>query len=461
MNKLIIVLMIIIMTVIIKYYLNKDYVWDFAKIHSSKPFLKFYPENYNQLAMILKQYPEHQVSIAGTKFSHGGQTMKDNAIYLDLSNLNKILYLNKNRITVQSGITWNKIIESIDKYDLSVSEMQSYSNFSVGGSISVNCHGRGMEYGTIADTIISLKIMTAEGNIIKCYPSDLLFKGVVGGYGGLGIILEAELKLSSNYNIKRVVEINNTANLSNNFNKILKSNKDIVFYNGNIYPKNEEKLINVYYVKTDESITNEDRIQKHKKYYFNKMILEQILRRTHSLKYLRSIFEPKIMEKNNLVVKKNWEMTHDTNTLNVLIKYPTTSILQEYFIPIYNIDVFNSYFWNIINSHKVNLLNVSFRLVKKTFIPILNYAPDDRIAIVLYLNIPNNSRSIKNTKIWTQKLIDMSLTLDGSYYLPYLPLATKDQFKKAYPEWRSYLKIKEKYDPKNRFSNQFLDSYLF
>ena len=53
-------------------------------------------------------------------------------------------------ITVQAGATWEKLINYLDKFNLSVSEMQSYYNFTVGGSISVNCHGRGLLYGTLA-----------------------------------------------------------------------------------------------------------------------------------------------------------------------------------------------------------------------------------------------------------------------------------------------------------------------
>ena len=35
-----------------------------------------------------------------------------------------------------------KVIEAIDPYDLSVKIMQSYANFTVGGTLSVNAHGR-------------------------------------------------------------------------------------------------------------------------------------------------------------------------------------------------------------------------------------------------------------------------------------------------------------------------------
>ena len=98
---------------------------------------------------------------------------------------------------------------------------------------------------------------------------------------------------------------------------------------------------------------------------------------------------------------RNYEIASDVNQLQPLMRYPTTSILQEYFVPIKCISLFLDYFWSVIDNYQVNLLNVSLRYVKKTDIPVLNYAPDDRIAIVLYFNIGNNSWSINYAKKWT------------------------------------------------------------
>lgn len=83
---------------------------------------------------------------------------------MDLIEYNQILDLNKkeNTITVQSGATWEKVLNYLDTHNLSVSEMQSYFNFSVGGSLGVNCHGRGMKYGTISDSVQNITVITSE-----------------------------------------------------------------------------------------------------------------------------------------------------------------------------------------------------------------------------------------------------------------------------------------------------------
>lgn len=44
--------------------------------------------------------------------------------------------------------------------------MQSYNDFSVGGSIAVNVHGQDLSTGQIISTIISLTVLLPTGDII-------------------------------------------------------------------------------------------------------------------------------------------------------------------------------------------------------------------------------------------------------------------------------------------------------
>ena len=106
---------------------------------------------------------------------------------------------------MQSGITWRKIQEYIDPYNLSVKIMQTYSDFSVGGSLSVNAHGRYVGLGPLILSVIEIKILLANGSIVTASPEQNkdLFYGAVGGYGFLGVIVEATLSLADNVKMER------------------------------------------------------------------------------------------------------------------------------------------------------------------------------------------------------------------------------------------------------------------
>lgn len=440
-------------------------VWDYAWIHSAKSKV-FYPKNISELLDIIINNPSKKISIAGGKYSHGGHTMLDDSICVEMKNINKmVLSEDKKHVIVQAGATWYMVQQYLDKYNLSVSEMQSYNNFQVGGSISVNCHGRGLEYGTISDTIKDIKILTLYNNKITFTSPEInydLFRASIGGYGGIGIIVEATLKVNDNYQLVKKIVTAPRSKYLETFEMLNKN--DLVFYNANIYPKNEDEVMHIGFYKTKNSEIDytsiKDRLQPHRKLYLLEMLYEQLLRRTHVAKYIRAYIEPKIMTTNK-VIWKNYEMSYDVQSLEPLVKFPTTSILQEYFIPVHNIEKYLDYFWNIIKIYKVNLINLSIRYVKKSTVPILNYAPEDRFALVLYFNIWNTQNGLKHTQMWTRYLIDGALYYGGKYYLPYLPFATITQFRSAYTDWNVYLQIKHKYDPNNRLSNQFLNKYFY
>ena len=99
----------------------------------------------------------------------GGQTALKDSVHIDLSQFNKILKLDRKRqlITVQSGISWRKLIEFIDPFGFSVMVLQSYADFTVGGSLSVNVHGRYLRPGSISNTITEIKVVLGKLKRIK------------------------------------------------------------------------------------------------------------------------------------------------------------------------------------------------------------------------------------------------------------------------------------------------------
>jgi FAD/FMN-containing dehydrogenase len=82
------------------------------------------------------------------------------------------------------------------------------------------------------------------------------------------------------------------------------------------------------------------------------------------------------------------------------------------------------------------------------------------IAVVLYINIWNTESGMNRLRKWTRELIDIVLNCSGRYYLPYLPLATLEQFEMAYPEIHIFRKLKQKYDPHNILRSQFINTYI-
>jgi FAD/FMN-containing dehydrogenase len=148
------------------------------------------------------------ISVGGGHFSMGGQTASPNSLHLDMRELNQVIafYPAEKVIRVQAGIRWCDIQRFVDPHGLAVKIMQTYANFTVGGALSVNCHGRYMGLGSVVLSVRTIKIVLADGTVHEASPTTNteLFYAVIGGYGGVAVIVEAELSLAENVKVKRL-----------------------------------------------------------------------------------------------------------------------------------------------------------------------------------------------------------------------------------------------------------------
>lgn len=100
------------------------------------------PSNTMEITQALRDW-HGKVAIGGGRYSMGGQIASRGGLHLDLRGMNRLVWLKPQArcIRVQAGMRWRDLQNIIDPHNLSVQTMQSYANFTVGGSVSVNAHG--------------------------------------------------------------------------------------------------------------------------------------------------------------------------------------------------------------------------------------------------------------------------------------------------------------------------------
>lgn len=402
------------------------------------------------------------LALAGGRYSQGGQIGYPNGITIDMTALNKVVAFDpvKKLITVQAGMRWSALQKYIDPYDLSVQIMQSYNDFTIGGSLSVNVHGRDICCGPLIESVESIKVLLADGSIVhasRIEHADLL-NAIIGGYGGLGIIVEVTLRLTTNQVLERRVVRTSADQYAHHFLNTIRTDPSAVLHNANLYPPALNQVISITWHTSDKAVTQPERLQPQRSIYLSERLAEVLLRRIPFGRNVRASHAYKVLNK-PAVHYRNYEMSSSVNTLGPLFRWPNTTILQEYFIPVTHIAQFIDQLRNITLRYHVHLLNVSLRYVPKNTESLLTYSPNDSFALVLYISIFNTYLGKIYTKRWTQELIDQALALGGTYYLPYQLYATPEQLHTAYPEFDHFLQIKTKYDPENKFSNMFFKTY--
>ncbi|WGL61053.1 FAD-binding oxidoreductase [Pigmentibacter sp. JX0631] len=402
------------------------------------------------------------ISIGGGRYSMGGQTATEHALQIDMRKMNNIIFLDEKakKITVQAGIRWRDIQTAIDQKNLSLKIMQTYSNFTVGGSLSVNAHGRYVNQGPIIHSVESIKIVLADGSLVNCSSSENkeLFYGAIGGYGALGVIVEATLYLTDNTKVERSVKEIKLEKYKDYFYSSVKSDSNAVFHNGDFILPEFKKIRAITWVKTLKPLTVKERlIPKDLKYLLQPMTISAISSIPHGSN-VRNKLEPKLYSKPK-VVWRNYEASYDVAELEPLIRYPNTYVLQEYFIPVKNFEKFVPMMKKIFDDFHVNVINVSVRHALPDTGSLMSWAREEVFSFVIYYKQGLQKQEKDKVARWTKELIDKALSLNGTYYLPYQIHASEDQFMKAYPNYKEFFSLKKKVDPFNRFRNKLLDRY--
>lgn len=403
------------------------------------------------------------ISMKGSQHSQGGHTIARNGLQLDFKQCNAIRQLSDSIIRVQCGATWKDVLEYLHPKGLSVHIMQSDFDFSIGGTISTNVHGWQLHTPPIIDTIEGLHLMLADGSILYCnrqlYPD--LFSATIGGYGLMGIILDIDLRVTKNRMYTMSHWVGETRNFSRVFKEMAQNPNARLFFGR--FDLNEEQFLNqlmlIAYNETSEPLKSKP-LKTHP-------ILEgltyEVFRKTYnnnSQRIFRWNFETgefirrfiKKLTRNQLLYHSvNNYFTHDTKI---------TDVLQEYFIPEESFEQFVSLLRSMQSELLPHLMNVTLRQVNADSQSLLAYAPTDCLCFVMFFRGRTSSEFEKTMQQLSIKLTEEALTLGGTYYLPYRPYQTKEQFHRAYPRYVKFKELKLQYDPKGLFQNQFYQNYL-
>lgn len=404
------------------------------------------------------------IAIGGGRYSMGGQTATEGALQIDMRSFNKIVSFDPaaKRITVQAGITWRDIQGVLDSRDLSVMIMQSYSNFTVGGSLSVNAHGRYVGAGPVVNSVEELQVVLADGSLVRAsrVQNPEIFFGVIGGYGGLGVIAEVTLKVVPNERIRRESVQMPIESYRDYFTSKIRPNPDAVLHNGDIYPPDYKSVRAETWWKTGKPVTVSTRlVPSGAKYWLDPTAVSLIATLPFGSELRRKVLEPALLKK-DVVVWRNFEASYDVARLEPTTpRWLWTYVLQEYFVPVDKFDEFVPKLRAVLSRHPANILNISIRHSPADPGTLLAWAPEESFSFVIYYRQGTSESAKREVAVWTRELIDAALSVNGRYYLPYQIHATPAQFRKAYPKADQFFALKKKIDPDTKFRNKLWDAY--
>ena len=89
----------------------------------------------------------------------------------------------------------------------------------------------------------------------------------------------------------------------------------------------------------------------------------------------------------------------------------------------------------------------------------LAWARERYACVIFNLHVEHTSEAIDHAAAVFRELIDLGITLGGSYYLTYHRWARRDQVERCYPQMREFLALKRQYDPEEVFQSNWYRHY--
>ena len=423
------------------------------------------PRSTDEVVASLRDWPG-QVAVGGGRYSMGGQVAVRGGLHLDMRELNALRWLRPEdrAVRVQAGMRWRDLQDHLDPLGLAVHTMQSYSNFTVGGSVSVNVHGRYVGHGPVGHSVRALQMVLADGTVVETSRQERpdLFRAALGGYGAVGVITEVELDVAENVRIERVVQPVPLERYVEHFRTQVRSDPRSVLHNGDLLAPHFDAPVCVTWrrVAADTPLTETARlVPRGGAYDLQQNAIWVMTELPGGDRLRRSIVHP-LLTGRPAVKWLNHEASLDVAELEPRTRAVSTYVLQEYFVPERHFLPFARGMAAVLRRHDVVALNISIRHAPADRDALMAWAKEDVFSFVLYYKQRTWATAREAVGRWTRELIDLALRHEGRYYLPYQLHATRAQFDAAYPEVVRLRELKRQVDPAGRLSNELWRRYL-
>ena len=405
-----------------------------------------------------------RIGIGGGRYSMGGQVAIEGGLHIDMRMLDRLVWLRRKdkAVRVQAGMRWRDLQDLLDPLDLAVHTMQSYANFTVGGSVSVNAHGRYVGHGPIANSVRALRLVLADGSLrdVDRERDPELFRAAIGGYGAVGVIVEVELDLADNVRIERVVTQATLAEYPAHFDAAVRGDAATVLHNADLLPPAFDRAVGVSWRRTDKPLTRTARlVPRDGAYGLEQNVLWAVTELPGGAKVRRDVIHPRLLRP-PVVQWLNHEASLDVAELEPRTRVMSTYVLQEYFVPRRHFASFAAQLGEVLRRHGVEAVNVSVRHSPADTVSLLPWAKEEVFSFVLFHKQRTWASAREAVGGWTRELVDIVIAHEGRWYLPYQLHATRAQFERAYPEVAALRRVKAQVDPAGRFSNALWARYL-
>jgi D-arabinono-1,4-lactone oxidase len=166
-----------------------------AKTFYSRPELYIRPQSIAEIQKVVTLARRCRRRLVTVGSGHSPSDLTCTSSWLvNLDDFNRVLHIDREThvVTVEAGIRLRDLGRRLKEHGLTLSNLGSIDSQSIAGVISTGTHGSSLRHGLISECIISLTLMLANGQLVRCSATSNpdLFRAALISLGALGIIVE-------------------------------------------------------------------------------------------------------------------------------------------------------------------------------------------------------------------------------------------------------------------------------
>lgn len=214
---------------------------NWAQIHSCAPEFIHHPTSEDEIQEVLKLATRRgrSVKVVGSGHSPNDIAMtSDHQIQLD--QFNQLLFLDRKHcvVTVQAGMTLDRLNRILWENGMAISNLGSISEQTVAGALSTGTHGTGLEFGNLATSVLRLRVIQlpedpdSECVAHECTREDNpdLFAAALCGLGVMGVITEVTLQCEPSFLLREEASPSTLPQVLDDLDQLCENNEHMRFF---------------------------------------------------------------------------------------------------------------------------------------------------------------------------------------------------------------------------------------
>jgi hypothetical protein len=422
--------------------------------------------------ILAAQAAKAQISVCGGRHAMGGQQFGTGTWLIDMRSHAKIHHLDaaKGLVTVDAGIEWPALIEACAKLQSPTAattwgirqKQTGADRLTLGGALAVNIHGRGLHMPPIVGDVERFTLVGPDGLALSCSREENadLFRLAIGGYGMFGIIADVTLRLMERVPVERSVEIltleemvrvpeeRDTSDwLFGDFQYSIDENSPDFLNRGvfSAYRRCAAFPPTTTQQQLSESDWEELLLLAHTDRSKVWEVYSSFYRATHGQRYWSDTHQLSVYP----------DHYHAALDLRLGSTCKCSEMITELYVPRTALREFMKNAADLLRSSQTPVIYGTIRLIEQDTETLLSWAREPWACIIFNLHCEHTPPGLAHATAAFRLLIDIAISLGGSYYLTYHRWATRAQVEAAHPRFREFLAEKKSRDPAELFTSDW------